>query len=299
MTKLGRSLLLVLIVLGLGCADSNYGKDDNNDAPAPSENNGGSPNPTPSATLTGDYYYTSCGVVVDGALASPVYASQGERVTIVQAVSPNFVIIRRGAGDQLVELQGIVPAAGYEAAATAQLAKHQGESALFFQAGTSCTATTPQGAVGVVGSLLTTSGSSYAEELLEGGVVDADRIPSCGSGLVSSCLAGLKGEAPSTTAGEVTDFLWKPSAESSYNPGGLIIHVSPCNIRVVVNGETLPDYGPGNGRCITARSQKPGCSYGRNVHVDLLDIDTGLPYTHAGQSFVTVPNGCSRFEFKQ
>ena len=94
----------------------------------------------------------------------------------------------------------------------------------------------------------------------------------------------------------ISKFLWKPKATSPYNEGKLVIHVDACDAVVVVNGEALPDYGPGNGRCNTSRSQKTACSYGNNVKVEVFDIKTNEPYMHNGLPYVTVPSGCDRFE---
>lgn len=100
-------------------------------------------------------------------------------------------------------------------------------------------------------------------------------------------------------AGEIRDFLWKPRSDGGYSPGNLVVLVDACAVDVIVNGETLVDYGPGNGRCTTARSQKPGCSYGQGVRVEVVDIATRLPYTFpGGATYYTVANGCNREEFK-
>ena len=101
-------------------------------------------------------------------------------------------------------------------------------------------------------------------------------------------------------AGEITDFLWKPEADGGYNTGLLVVLVNPCDVKVLVNGEELIDFGPGNGRCTTARSvTKSGCDYGLNVQVQVLDRATGAPYLFPGglDTFI-VANGCNRTEFK-
>ncbi len=105
---------------------------------------------------------------------------------------------------------------------------------------------------------------------------------------------------PVTSAGEITDFLWKPQSDGGYNPGLLVILVDPCDVVVLVNGEELTDFGPGNGRCTTARSlTKSGCGYGANARVQVLDSFTRLPYLFpGGLDTYTIPNGCNRVEFK-
>jgi len=94
-------------------------------------------------------------------------------------------------------------------------------------------------------------------------------------------------------------FLWKPSATSSYNPGGLIIHNDSCNASAFVNGEKLKDYGPGNGRCGTYRSMKPGCQYGTNIKVEIFDNKTNQPYYYKDNPYVIIPNGCQRVEINK
>ncbi len=101
------------------------------------------------------------------------------------------------------------------------------------------------------------------------------------------------------SAGQITDFLWKPRADSDYNKGSPVIHASPCNATVWVNGEALHDFGPGNGRCNTSRMFRSCGSFGTNIKVEIFDNDTGLPYFNGDDPFVIVPNGCSRFEFKR
>ena len=103
-----------------------------------------------------------------------------------------------------------------------------------------------------------------------------------------------------TSAGDITDFLWKPEADGGYNNGLLVILVDPCEVVVLVNGEELVDFGPGNGRCTTARSlTKSGCGYGTNVQVQVLDSFTRLPYLFpGGLDTYIIPNGCNRTEFK-
>lgn len=100
-------------------------------------------------------------------------------------------------------------------------------------------------------------------------------------------------------AGEIRDFLWKPRSDGGFSPGNLVVLVDACDVDVIVNGEILVDYGPGNGRCTTARSQSPGCTYGQGVRVEVIDRVTRLPYKFPnGEGFYTVANGCNREEFK-
>jgi hypothetical protein len=102
------------------------------------------------------------------------------------------------------------------------------------------------------------------------------------------------------TAGEITDFLWKPRADGGFNNGLLVVLVSACDAQVLVNGTELIDFGPSNGRCTTARSlSTTGCGFGSNIRVEVIARQSGLPYRFpSGETFFTIPNGCNRTEFK-
>lgn len=247
-------------------------------------------------------FTTDCGVPIGGILVNPVSSADGEAVTVQTVVDSSFVIVQREGGPQLVKLLGLssIPAGGtYESTAKATLQSLAAEPAFLFVSEDGCSVTEPGGGVGIAGTLISASGQSYAEALLKAGAAgDVDTSGSCGSAAVAACFQGLKDTYAPKTAGEIHDFLWKPSAESAYNHGSLVIHAGPCDATVKVNGEALLDFGPGNGRCNTSRAFQPGCAYGKNVKVEIIDNATGLPYTHNGVPYVTVPDGCSRFEFK-
>jgi hypothetical protein len=96
----------------------------------------------------------------------------------------------------------------------------------------------------------------------------------------------------------IDDFLWKPVSDSD---GKLAVLVNPFGARIDVNGaisETLRPIGPGNGRGSTGRGSFPGCAFGNNVTVEVFDRTGARIRLKDGRDFITVPFGCSRFEFK-
>ncbi len=83
---------------------------------------------------------------------------------------------------------------------------------------------------------------------------------------------------------DLTHFLWKPVSESN---GKLVILTNPTT-SLVVDGETLSDNGPSNGRCTTSRASKSGCSFGEDVLVAVTSL--------AEFRIIRIPNGCQRYE---
>ena len=252
----------------------------------------------PRSELAPDFV-SDCGVVQNALVVNPINSGVGEAVTIVSVVDSTHLIVQRAQGPQLIQLHGVLPPESGEPLARTTLNQLAAEPAVLFEVGASCPITGPGGSVGIAGDLFTASGKSYIEEIIKAGValtLQPDGV--CFAGLRTACFTGLEDTYRPRTMGEITDFLWKPAADSSYNPGSMVIHAGPCNATVSVNGQVLRDYGPGNGRCNTSRAFQPGCAFGTNVKVEIVDNDTGLPYTHNGEPFVTVPNGCNRFEFR-
>lgn len=101
-----------------------------------------------------------------------------------------------------------------------------------------------------------------------------------------------------TSAGFMSNFLWKPEAESAYNRGNPIIHSNPCAL-TFVNGALVTEFGPGNGRCNTARLFERCGTFPANTKVEIVDIQSGLPYLDPNTNlpYVLIPSPCSRFEF--
>ena len=62
---------------------------------------------------------------------------------------------------------------------------------------------------------------------------------------------------------------------------------------------TGTNQGPGNGYGSLARFSQPGCAYGANVQVKVIDERTGAAYTFNGSDTITIPNGCNRYCIKE
>ena len=95
----------------------------------------------------------------------------------------------------------------------------------------------------------------------------------------------------------VSRFVWKPISERDEN---LAVLVDPSNVRVEVTGsisETLTNTGASNGYGTTARGSFPGCSYGDNVVVEFFDSQNRRIKVYDGANSVSVPVGCTRYEF--
>ncbi|MCC6952705.1 MAG: hypothetical protein IT290_01165 [Deltaproteobacteria bacterium] len=250
-------------------------------------------------------FTTECGVVTGGTLQNPVQSSDGERVVSGRVVSSNVVIINTGTGDQLVKLHGLAPAdERREDQARTTLQSLLSGGSFFYRSTDTCSVTVDGGGVGTSGQILTVSGRSLTEEAIRSGyALNIDAGGSCGEELVAPCYNALVEEVKATlprSAGQITDFLWKPEADGGYNNGLLVILVNPCDADVRVNGEPLENFGPGNGRCTTARSlTRSGCGYGGNIRVEVFAPGSGLPYEFPdGNLYYTIPNGCDRTEFR-
>ncbi len=251
-------------------------------------------------------FTTDCGTVSAGRIVNPASTSEASLVSVVGVAGPNLVIVRTSEGDQLIKLNGISNTNERPERAMDHLRSLASGRAYLFSAGAAvesgdsrCIVSVP-GGVAAAGSLFTESGTSYAESLIEAGVAgEIDQIGNCGESLLASCYSVLREENTQRSAGEITDFLWKPVAESDFNKGSPVIHVNPCDATVYVNGVAGTDFGPANGRCNTTRLFQSCGSYGSNIKVEVIDNDTGLPYFNGADPFVIVPNGCSRFEFKK
>ncbi len=255
---------------------------------------------TPTNEVSAKEFQTECGVVSSSLVKNPISTSDGEPVTVTQVISSNLLVVRREQGDQLIKLHGIGAATTGELGAISLLNSLAANGAYLYEpTAAGCATVAPGGGQGIVAQLVSSSGVSYTEELLRAGYdVQIEPTGSCAEDLISGCYAGMKETYKPKTMGEIRDFLWKPKAESDYNKGSLVIHADPCNATVVVNGQPLIDFGPGNGRCNTSRAFQSGCAFGNGVKVEIFDNDTKLPYTHNGLPYVTVPRGCDRFEFK-
>ncbi len=83
---------------------------------------------------------------------------------------------------------------------------------------------------------------------------------------------------------DLSRFLWKPVSDSN---GRLVVLTNPTT-SLVVNGETLTDVGPSNGRCTTSRGAQSGCSYGEDVLIAVTSL--------AEFRIIKIPNGCERYD---
>src|SRR5690606_15953202 len=115
-----------------------------------------------------------------------------------------------------------------------------GSSAFFVPAG--CTAVIRGGSEVSVGQLITAEGVNVSEELVKSGLAGMPEANgTCGEALMAACYSAL--EESGGAARSVSDFLWKPNSESGFNPGGVSILTNPCNVKVVVNGTEIRNYG--------------------------------------------------------
>ena len=245
---------------------------------------------------------SACGTVSGGDLQNPV--SKAVPVEVVAVASSNSLIIRETSvpaqGNILVKLHGLQAATTRASQAVSLLKTLASGGAYFIPAGENCNSTVEGGGLAQSGQLFTLDGKNYTEELLTRGLGGAiESTGTCNESSVASCYSAMKEANAIKSAGEITDFLWKPAAESPYNRGNPVIHANPCNATVYVNGNALIEFGPGNGRCNTSRMFSSCSSFGTNIKVEIIDNETGLPYFNGPDPFVIVPNGCSRYEFKR
>lgn len=246
-------------------------------------------------------FETQCGAVQKASLKNPVSAST--EVTVVNVISSNLIAVRPlGAtgGDFLVKLHAIAESQVGSQRAIDVLKSLSAGTVYYVPADETCTVTVPGGGTAFTGQLFTAGGKSFTEELILSGYSGAaETAGACHEQLIGTCYAPLVETHRIKSAGDITDFLWKPRAESPYNPGNPVIHANPCDATVHVNGQPLLDFGPGNGRCNTSRMFSSCGSFGSNIRVEIFDNKTGLPYFNGNDPYVIVPNGCSRYEFKR
>lgn len=238
---------------------------------------------------------TECGTVSGGEVVNPLALNEATTVQVQQILTSNVVAISVGGVRYDVKLFGVSSSA-QPTAVKNLLGQFEGQTAYFIPSTDGCSTTLRGGSEVATGQLISESGVSFAELLFQSGIAGvAETTGTCGEELAGACYESLRGSGGG--AAEASNFLWKPDSESPHNPGGVSILTNPCGVRVLINGQEIPDYGPSNGRCITARSGESGCSWGTNVKVELLTA-TGAPITFDGAPFITIPNGCERLEYK-
>jgi hypothetical protein len=206
--------------------------------------------------------------------------------------------------EQLIKLHGIdVPALGSQRAVAEQVIASlslQGDG-YFYAAEPDCSINLEDGTQGIVGHLFSANGKSFAEELIKknAAVVTTDV---CQGFKVSPCYRALAEQSiPPTPTIEIPDYegpaqakgfiLWKPVSDSD---GRLAVHSVPYGTSVRVEGETGRNQGGGNGYGSLARFRKAGCSYGKNVKLELI-LSGGEKHTFKDKTFAIIPDGCQRW----
>lgn len=288
-TRITAIICAAILLLCSGCTKEDSSSDGGSDT-SPRDNSDG--------TADAGELKTSCGVVFGGSASNPIAKADGIAVRVKTVTGPNLAIVQNvdqstPTGEYLVKLHGVSGSARPDAA-IATLKRLSYGTLYFYPAQADCIATLPGGGQGVIGQLVTNEGQSLSEELIKSGLGDVDAADACGGGEIGECLTGLKGSGIKPK-GEMRKFLWKPQSDTKGNIA--VVHELHCNVELIVNGQKFEYVGGGNGRCGTYKATRPGCAYGANIRVEVIDKTSGQPYTRNGQPYVIVPNGCSRFEF--
>lgn len=239
----------------------------------------------------GTKYMTDCGVVVGDKLKNPVTSSDGFEVTVDSVEGSNVLKVTpkdtEKAEQMLIKLHGIGPNAADSDAAIAKLRSLSRSRKVFIPAGADCTVTVPGGGKALVGSLVSSSGS-VSEDYVKSGLGKIDSADVCNVKDLATCFAALDIDRPDN-AGALEAFLWKPESDRD---GLLAIHTTPGDTKVVVDGETGANFGPGNGFGNLARFLKIGCEY-EKPKIQVFDA-AGVPYTVGGKTTFTVPDPCEQ-----
>lgn len=252
---------------------------------------------------------TDCGTVVDGELENPVNLNP-DALFPVRIVGENRAAVTVAGEEFLVKLHG-VRSNGNDAEAVEFLNRLASGNAFFVEAIEDCMTTVEGGAQAFVGQLFTPGGRSYSEALLMEGLAGADASDPCGVRDILSCYQALEEDAlpeeefvfdeddfddfddSFVGGGSGPAFLWKPVSERD---GNLVILLQPFGATVSVNGQRLENFGPSNGRGTTARANRPGCAFGRDVTVTAVGIDGERLTFPNGRREVIISNGCNRVE---
>lgn len=289
-------LLLIsssIVALASGCTKEDSGGDDTDNS-----------NSTNNSVAAPTNLRTSCGTVFEGQLVNPAKPKEAKRGSL-RYVGPNLVAIKTKKGEQLVKLHGLdVPTSEQQkAGAEKLLTKLSAEGdGYFYIAEPDCTVILDDGTEGAVGHLFSAKGKSFSEQLIKSGNAQV-ASDVCQGSLISSCYRALEEESapPTPTAAPEPDFsgpanakgfiLWKPVSDSN---GKLAVHSVPYGSSIRVAGETGRNQGGGNGYGSLARFSKAGCSYGKNVKLELI-LGDGTTFDFGSKGYATIPDGCKRY----
>lgn len=284
--------VLASIALTIGCT-----KEDSSSDNGTSRSSQGKP------TSSEPTLRTSCGTVFKGELINPPSPKEASRGSITY-IGSNLVLMKMKKREQLIKLHGIdVPALSSQRAVAEEVIASlslQGDG-YFYAAEPDCSINLEDGTEGIVGHLFSANGKSFAEELIKknAAVVTTDV---CQGVKVSPCYRALAEQSvPPTPTIEIPEYegpatakgfiLWKPVSDSD---GRLAVHSVPYGTSVRVEGETGRNQGGGNGYGSLARFRKAGCSYGKNVKLELI-LSGGEKHTFKDKTFATIPDGCRRW----
>lgn len=239
---------------------------------------------------------SSCGTLLKGTLQNPIDKDSGRKGTAT-VMGPNLLLFKSTSGTNLVKLHNIGVQTN-KAKATASENKLKALASegdvYYYQATKNCEAEVEAGASGSLGQLFSASGKNFSEVLIKAGLANLE-VDQCEGAQLDTCYKALNDEAEQAIASEITAFLWKPVSDST---GKLAVHSGPSGVSVIVNGVTGTNAGGGNGYGSLARFSQPGCAYGANARVQIVDERTGAAYTFNGSDTIIIPNGCNRYCIK-
>lgn len=241
-------------------------------------------------------FKSDCGTVYNGKLKLPVDKGSAQKGTVT-VLGSNLLLFKSSKDTRLVKLHnlGVQSEDAKTGAAKNRLSALAAEGEVYYyQASKDCETEVESGALGSLGQFYSAKGTNFSEALINAGLAKLD-TDECSGELLSKCYSALGENAQETVKEELEEFLWKPVSDSN---GKLAVHTGPYDTSVIVSGERGTDQGPGNGFGSLARFSKPGCAYGANVKVKVIDSESGAAYTFNGSDTITIPNGCNRYCIK-
>lgn len=237
---------------------------------------------------------SDCGTVYKGDLNLPIDKGNADKGTVT-VIGSNLLMFKTGENaPRLVKLHniGVVSDDVKASAAKKKLQTLAAEGDVYFyQATKDCQTTLENGTEGSIGQFYSAKGTNFSEAIINAGLADVE-TDECSGDLLSDCYSALDETAAETVAGQLEEFLWKPVSDSN---GKLAVHSGPSDASVIVNGQRGTDQGPGNGYGSLARFPQPGCGYGGNVKVQVIDSESGAAYLFNGSDTLTIPDGCNRY----